>query len=473
MDNAFKEIIMTTPADNRIQAAVPFMIRLEAAGMPNIAIRTFTYYYWQLNSGGTGLISEADIEPVSTLPNAEALPAELDAVGETALPHTVLLKLNGGLGTSMGLEKAKSLLPAKHGLSFLDIVARQALCRNVPLVLMNSFVTHVDSLAALERYPNLRKNNLPLDFVQHKVPKVAQADLTPVVWAANPALEWCPPGHGDIYPALVSSGMLDKLLAADYKYAFVSNADNLGAVLDARILGYFVQNNLPFMMEVADRTSADRKGGHLARRRSDGQLILRESAQCPPEDTASFQNVYRYKYFNTNNLWLNLLALKAAMEKHGEILPLPMIRNAKTVDPRDPTSTPVYQLETAMGSAIAVFNGAAALRVPRTRFAPVKTTSDLLAVRSDAYLLSDDFRVVLHPSRQSKPVVVELDPAHYKLITQLEEHFPHGAPSLLHCERFAVRGEVVFGADVVVRGNVTIENPTPQPMIIPDGAVLE
>ncbi len=463
---------MTTPASAEIQTAVPFMQRMDAENLPEIAIRTFTYYYWQLRAGKTGLIPESEIAPVESLPDAEALPTELSAAGERALAHTVLLKLNGGLGTGMGLQKAKSLLPVKNGLTFLDVIARQAIHSGVPLVLMNSFATRADSLAALERYPQLKKGNLPLDFGQHKVPKVTQADLTPVEWTENPALEWCPPGHGDIYPALVSSGMLDKLLEAGYNYAFVSNADNLGAVIDTRILGYFAKNELPFMMEVADRTPADRKGGHLARRHSDGQLILRESAQCPPEDTAAFQNIERHRYFNTNNLWLNLPVLKETLAAHGGILPLPMIRNAKTVDPRNSNSTPVYQLETAMGSAIAVFSGSAALRVPRTRFAPVKTTNDLLAVRSDAYQLSDDAHIRLHPVRQNRPVVVELDPAHYKLITQLDEHFPHGAPSLRHCNRFAVRGNIFFGANITARGTVALENPAPDPLTIPDGTVL-
>ena len=100
--------------------------------------------------------------------------------------------------------------------------------------------------------------------------------------------------------------MLDTLLANGYEVAFVSNADNLGAELDPLPLGYFVSERLPFLMEVADRTAADRKGGHLARRKSDGRLALRESAQCPDEDTDAFQDVDRHRYFNTNNLWINL-----------------------------------------------------------------------------------------------------------------------------------------------------------------------
>ena len=206
--------------------------------------------------------------------------------------------------------------------------------------------------------------------------------------------EWCPPGHGDIYTALVTSNMLELLLSEGYEYAFVSNSDNLGAELDLQILGYFAANRVPFLMEVADRTPADRKGGHLAQR-PDGQLILRESAQCPPDEEAEFQDIKRYRYFNTNNLWINLRSLEHRLEEHQGVMPLPLIRNEKPVDPPNPETPRVYQLETAMGAAIAVFEGAQAMRVPRSRFAPVKKNSDLLVIMSDAYRLGEDYRLAL------------------------------------------------------------------------------
>ncbi|RME69586.1 MAG: UTP--glucose-1-phosphate uridylyltransferase [Chloroflexi bacterium] len=446
---------------------------MEAAGLPDIVINTFRYYYDQLLHGQTGFIPENDIEPVESVPDSETFPDSLAQTGQEALPHTVMIKLNGGLGTSMGLDRAKSLLKVKNGLSFLDIIARQALTANIPLVLMNSFATRDDSLALLRQYPDLQRDHIPLDFVQHKVPKVAQADLSPVEWPADPDLEWCPPGHGDIYTALVTSGMLTRLLDAGYRYAFVSNVDNLGAALDPLILGYFVQNDLPFMMEVADRTEIDRKGGHLARRKSDGQLILREAAQCLPDDQPEFQNIQKHKYFNTNNLWLNLPVLKQYLEEHNYLLGLPMIRNSKTVDPRDSTSTPVYHLETAMGAAIAVFEGAGAVRVPRTRFAPVKTTNDLLAVRSDAYLLTEDYRIIQNPARKLGQIVIALDPAVYRLIDEMEARFPYGPPSLLDCQRLTIVGDVRFGREVVLKGQVELINPSGSQQVIQDFAVLE
>lgn len=446
---------MTIKTKNNDKFA-PFATRMEAEGLPEIVVKTFEYYYNQLVDGQTGLIPEDDIRSVESLPDIETLPPGLAQTGQAALSKAVLLKLNGGLGTSMGLEKSKSLLVVKDGLSFLDIISRQALSAGIPLVLMNSFNTQKDSLAVLNRYPDLQ-HDIPLDFLQHKVPKVIQADLRPATWPQEPELEWCPPGHGDIYVALITSGMLDALVEAGYEYGFVSNADNLGAVMDGLLLGYFVEQQLPFMMEVADRTGADKKGGHLARR-CDGQLLLREIAQCPPDDLEPFQDITRHKYFNTNNLWLNLPALKNIIAAKDNILGLPMIRNSKTIDPRDPTSMAVYQLETAMGSAIASFPGSGAIRVPRSRFAPVKTTADLLAIRSDAYILTDDFRVVANPARKLDQIVVSLDEAHYKLVDKMESRFPYGAPSLVDCERLRIEGDIKFGRNVTIKGKVHLSN---------------
>ena len=446
------------------QQFAPFQARMQAESLPQAFIDTFRYYYTQLVAGDTGLIPEADLEPVSNLPDAEQLSPDLAQVGEAHLGQTVFIKLNGGLGTSMGLQKAKALLPVKGELTFLDIIARHTLHHNIPLVLMNSFNTRADSLAYLARYPQLGQT-LPLDFVQHKAPKILQATLQPAEWPANRALEWAPPGHGDIYTALATSGMLEKLLDRGYIYAFISNADNLGAALNTTILGHFIETGAPFMMEVADRTPADRKGGHLARRKADGQLILRESAQCPQEDRAAFQDIARHRYFNTNSLWLHLPSLQQVLDARDGILGLPMIRNSKTLNPRDPASPAVYQIETAMGSAIAIFAGARALRVPRARFSPVKTTNDLLAVRSDAFILTEDYRVVLHPQRQGKAMVCDLDPYQYKFIDQLDANFPAGPPSLLNCDKFTVRGQVVFTVPLMLTGEIEIMNDDDDPYI--------
>jgi UTP--glucose-1-phosphate uridylyltransferase len=453
---------------DRLQASVE---KMRADGVPDIAIRTFADFYERLVSGEQGTLPESDIEPVEEVDEVGSLP-EVDDEGRAALDRAIVLKLNGGLGTSMGMTRAKSLLEVKDGLSFLDIIARQVLGARerhgvrLPLVLMDSFYTREDSLAALERYPDLQRD-LPLDFVQDKVPKLLADDLVPASWPDDPALEWAPPGHGDLYTALVVSGMLEQLLERGYEYAFVSNADNLGATMDPRILAWFARERLPFAMEVADRTEADKKGGHLARR-LDGGLVLRETAQTPDADADAFQDVSRHRFFNTNNLWVNLRTLDEAMRERDGVLGLPMIVNRKTVDPGDSSSPAVVQLESAMGAAIGVFDGARALRVPRTRFAPVKTTNDLLSLRSDAYVIARDSQVELAPPRDGTPPFVDLDSRFYKLLRDFEQRIPE-APSLVACERLAVEGDVVFGRGVVVRGSVRIARDGR----IEDGAVLE
>ena len=448
----------------------PLADRMKAEGLPSVVIDTFAHYFEQLAAGQTGLIPESEIESVESLPDADDFPADLSDAGQAALPKTVYLKLNGGLGSGMGLAKAKSLLKVKNGQTFLDIIALQATHAQLPLVLMNSFSTRDDTIHALKDYPELGKGDIPLDFLQHKVPKIAQDDLAPAICDRDHDLEWCPPGHGDLYTAMITSGMLSSLLDHGYEYAFVSNSDNLGAVIDTSILGYFATNKLPFLMEVADRTEADKKGGHLARRH-DGQLLLRELAQCPDADEATFQDVSRHRYFNPNSLWVQLPPLQKVLDEKKGILGLPMLRNGKTVDPRDKASQKVWQVETAMGSAIEIFEGAGAVRVPMSRFAPIKKTSDLLDVRSDNYVLTDDHRIVANPERKLGRCVIELDDV-YKFGDDLEARFPHGPPSLIGCESLRIEGDVVFGRGVVLEGNVELVNRTGKQVQVGDGQVL-
>ena len=322
--------------------------KLQGAELSEAATKAFLHNYGKLEGGESGLIPEHDIEAVSTLPSLVELQQSGDdgdgvvdgdgsATTRELLSKTIVLKLNGGLGTSMGLEKAKSLLKVKAGRTFLDLIADQisSLSSGVQFVLMNSFSTHEDTIEALRQSRPEIANQEDLVLIQSKSPKIDTTTMEPVSHPKNPDLEWCPPGHGDIYPSLLGTGMLDRLLDKGFKYAFVSNSDNLGAVLSTDLLGHFASSGSAFMVEVAERTEADKKGGHLCRRKEDNQLILRESAMCPEEDKSKFQDVSTHRYFNTNNLWLDLAQLKHKMDECGGMLPLPLIKNKKTVDPRD------------------------------------------------------------------------------------------------------------------------------------------
>jgi UTP--glucose-1-phosphate uridylyltransferase len=426
-------------------------------GVDPVAIDVFSHYYRLLEHGETGMIPESTIEPH----DMESL-ADVDIdeqTARTALDGTAVIKLNGGLGTSMGMDRAKSLLCVRRGLSFLDIIARQVLHlrrttgARLPLIFMNSFRTSADTIAALDRYDELAVEGLPLEFHQNKEPKLLVRDLLPASLPRNPDLEWCPPGHGDLYTALLGTGLLDALLDAGYERVFVSNSDNLGATPDPRVAGWFAASGAPFAIEAVRRTASDRKGGHFARRKSDGRIILRETAQTLDEDKQALADLERHRFTSTNNLWFDLRAMKDEMRRRDGILGLPLIRNVKHLDPTDPSTPEVVQIETAMGAAIEVFEGATTIEVGRDRFVPVKTTNDLLVLRSDVYTIGEDF--VLDQTAEQIPYV-DLD-GPYKTVDAFAQRFPDGAPSLAEATSLRVRGDVTFGKGVKVVGDVEVE----------------
>ena len=421
-------------------------------GIGDLAIRVFEQNVETVARGEAGYVRESDIRPLTDVPRIT------HATGGEAIRQTAVIKLNGGLGTSMGLAKAKSLLHVTPDKTFLDIIVAQVMAvreeyeAGLPLVFMNSFHTEKDTADYLARFDSLEVEGLPLSFIQNRVPKLLRSDLSPVSHPENPALEWCPPGHGDLFTALPGSGMLNALLERGFRYAVVSNSDNLGAYPDPAIAQWFADSGAPFAMEVCKREPSDRKGGHLAVRESDGTIILREVAQTAPEDIDQFQDITRHSYFNTNTLWLDLEALSDELAKRDGYLGLPVIRNAKTVDPTDPDSAEVYQLETGMGSAIEVFEGSKAIEVDRSRFLPVKTTNDLLLIRSDVYDVAQTgilTRTVDHtPS-------ISLDPVYFGHIAAFEERCEH-VPSLVAATSLTVIGDYTFPEGFTVEGTVTL-----------------
>lgn len=453
-----------------------FAEKMMAHGLPHQLIALFSSYYEEIVLNHTGLIPDSALHPIisSDLPSIHNLDAYTSR-GNKEIAHAVIIKLNGGLGTSMGMTYAKSLIPVRGNLTFLDIIVQQTRSLKlshdveVPLALMNSFSTTEDTAKALRAMH--AEEVLPYCFTQHKFPKVDRTTLLPASYPENPSLEWNPPGHGDLYSALALSGLLDKLLQSKRRYAFISNSDNLGATLDTRILGYIAEEGIPFLMEAAPRTASDRKGGHLARQH-DGSLILRELAQCPSDDLDKFQDIERYGLFNTNNIWIDLQALKAHIRKNG-LLKLPMILNPKNVNPRDQHSDKVYQVESAMGSAISCFPGAKAVLTSRERFLPVKACPDLLAVMSDCFVMNKDASLIPNPARLLAPIAIDLDKVHYGTIDKLEQHFPYGAPSLAACSSLTVQGDVTFGNNIILRGNVAIRNFSALPVRLPSGMQID
>ncbi|KDQ57768.1 hypothetical protein JAAARDRAFT_35458 [Jaapia argillacea MUCL 33604] len=402
--------------------------------------------------------SESQILPYDGLPQA---------TDPKALHKLAVLKVNGGLGTSMGLSGAKSALEVKDGLSFLDLTVRQVEHLNathgvdVPLLLMTSFNTHEDTLRIVKKYTNHRVNITT--FNQSRYPRIAKDTMLPLPQHADDDKKtWYPPGHGDIYNALMQSGVLDKLLTNGKEYLFVSNSDNLGAVVDEGILQHLVDTQTDFVMEVTDKTKADIKGGTLID--YEDRLRLLEIAQVPPAHVDDFKSVSKFKIFNTNNLWIDLKALHRIMTRGG--MELDIIANPKVSDGRD-----VIQLETAAGAAIKHFGNSHAINVPRSRFLPVKNCSDLLLIKSDLYtvrhgqLLVDDARMF-----GSTPVI-KLDD-HFKMIPDFQQRFK-SIPHLAELDHLTCTGDVHFGRDVTLKGTVIVVANDGQRIHIPDGSVLE
>ena len=375
--------------------------KMKAHGLSETAIAQFEHLYdvWQ-HEDGTTWIREEDIEPVQDIPNFAQIYETINHdKAVDAFAKTAFLKLNGGLGTSMGLDCAKSLLPVRRHkakqMRFIDIIlgqvetARNRLGVELPLTFMNSFRTSADTMKVLNRDKRFHQDDIPMEIIQHVEPKIDLSTGEPVSFPSNPDLEWCPPGHGDLYSTLWESGLLDILESHGFKYLFISNSDNLGARPSRTLAQHFENTDAPFMIEVSKRTEADRKGGHIVRDKVTGRLMLREMTQVAPEDAAEAKNIDKHPYFNTNNIWVRIDSLREKLAQSNGVLPLPVIRNYKTVDPTDASTTEVIQLETAMGAAVSLFNGAICVEVDRMRFLPVNTTDDLFILSSDRFHLTD------------------------------------------------------------------------------------
>ena len=402
------------------------------------------------------------------VPYDSLAPAPEDAVEtKKLLDKLVVLKLNGGLGTTMGCTGPKSVIEVRNGLTFLDLIVIQIESLNakygcnVPLLLMNSFNTHDDTQKIVEKYAN---SNIEIHtFNQSQYPRLVVDDFIPLPCKGNTGKDgWNPPGHGDVFPSLKNSGKLDALLSKGKEYVFIANSDNLGAVVDLKILNHLVRNKNEYCMEVTPKTLADVKGGTLIS--YEGKVQLLEIAQVPDENVNEFKSIEKFKIFNTNNLWVNLGAIKRVVE--ADALKMEIIPNPKEVD-----GVKVLQLETAAGAAIRFFDNAIGINVPRSRFLPVKATSDLLLVQSDLYTLNDGF-VIRNPARANPAnPSIELGPE-FKKVANFLSRFKT-IPSIIELDHLKVTGDVWFGAGVTLKGKVVIAAKPGVKLEIPDGAVIE
>uniref|UniRef100_A0A8C6TEP1 UTP--glucose-1-phosphate uridylyltransferase n=1 Tax=Neogobius melanostomus TaxID=47308 RepID=A0A8C6TEP1_9GOBI len=398
---------------------------------------------------------EDSIQPYERI-RAKGLPEDIAA----ALNRLVVVKLNGGLGTSMGCKGPKSLISVRNENTFLDLTVKQiehlnkTYDTNVPLVLMNSFNTDEDTKKILQKYTHHRVQIHT--FNQSRYPRINKESLLPIaksMGADGEGEAWYPPGHGDIY--------------ARKEYIFVSNIDNLGATVDLFILQHLMSQpqdkRCEFIMEVTDKTRADVKGGTLIE--YEERLRLLEIAQVPKAHVDEFKSVTKFKIFNTNNLWISLPAIKRVHDANA--LDLEIIVNPKTLD----GGLNVIQLETAVGAAIKSFKNALGVNVPRSRFLPVKTTSDLLLVMSNLYSL--DAGSLTMSKKREFPTT-----PHVKLgssFTKVQEYLRRfeNIPDMLELDHLTVSGDVTFGKNVSLKGTVIIIANHGDRIDIPAGAMLE
>ena len=391
-----------------------------------------------------------------------------EASDPSILNKLAVLKLNGGLGTTMGCTGPKSVIEVREGMTFLDLSVRQiehlngTFNVNVPFILMNSFNTDDDTARVIQKYAN--HNVEIMTFNQSRYPRINRDSLLPCPRSATSNKNlWYPPGHGDLFDAMNNSGLLDSLIAMGKEYVFVSNVDNLGAVVDLNIFQYMIDTQAEFISEVTDKTKADVKGGTLID--YEGRIRLLEIAQVPSEHVEDFKSIKKFKIFNTNNLWLNLKAIKRVLE--NDELDLEIITNHKSLE----TGEPVIQLETAVGAAIKHFRGARGVNVPRSRFLPVKSCSDLLLITSDLYGLEHG-KLVMNPRRMfTQTPVVKLGDT-FKKVANYQKRFK-SIPEMSELDHLTVMGDVVFGRNIVLRGTVIIVANEGNRIEIPDGAVLE
>jgi len=387
------------------------------------------------------------------------------------LDQLVVIKLNGGLGTSMGCSGPKSVIPVRNDLTFLDLTVQQieylnkTYDANVPLVLMNSFNTDEDTMKIIRKYSGLKVEIKT--FNQSCYPRINKESLMPIARSCSTEddLEaWYPPGHGDFYQAFSNSGLLDEFVSQGKQFCFISNIDNLGATVDLNILNSCFTSNQEFIMEVTDKTRADVKGGTLIQ--YEGKLRLLEVAQVPKEHEDDFKSVKKFNVFNTNNLWISMPAIQRIVEERT--LDMEIIVNPKVLD----GGLNVYQLETAVGAAMKCFDNALGINVPRSRFLPVKKSSDLLLVMSNLYSL-DHGALIMSPMRMfpSTPLV-KLGDNHFKKVAAFLSRFG-SIPDLLELDHLTVSGDVTFGRGVSLRGTVIIIANHGDRIDIPAGAILE
>ena len=444
-----------------------FKTTVEPLGLSDEAQSEFLHLFARFKQSRKHAIEWNAIQPPdpSRLVSYEALTVPDETQIAEALSRLAVCKLNGGLGTSMGCTGPKSSIAVKNGLSFLDLILLQlehigkTENVNIPLLLMNSFHTHQETLKLLEG----RKTSFPIECFQQnrflRIDKDTDQPLDPNLLGED---AWYPPGHGDIYSCLKDQGLIDRLLIEGKEILFVSNADNLGAVSDPMIAHYMLKNDIPFVMEMTPKTLADIKGGTLYED-LEGKLHLLELAQVPQQHVDEFCSTRKFTVFNTNNIWIHLRHLKKRMEQ-GPMNLTPIVNEKQVV------GRPVVQLETAIGAGLESFDDAKGLVVGRDRFLPVKNTSDLMLIQSGLFVFENG-RMIRNPTHNQKTLPLVDWKAPFSDLEEFQKRVPV-IPDMRELESLEMEGDVTFEGEVSLKGRVTLVG-NEKPVRIPSGTCLE
>uniref|UniRef100_A0A914R0K1 UTP--glucose-1-phosphate uridylyltransferase n=1 Tax=Panagrolaimus davidi TaxID=227884 RepID=A0A914R0K1_9BILA len=388
------------------------------------------------------------------------------AESQELLKKLAVIRLNGGLGTTMGCEGPKSLINVKNGKTFLEIAIDQIENVNkcfeskVPLLLMDSYKTFDETSKALNLFAHDKMVTVE-QFLQSKCPRIYADTLLPVPESADSDLEgFYPPGHGNIFETLAETGLAEKLLSQGIEVIFVSNIDNTCATIDPKFIKALLNDNHEYIMEVTDKTAQDIKGGSLIE--INGRMMHLEMPQVPPEGIDEFCSTKTFKIFNTNNIWIDLKAIKDKLYD----IKREIIANKKKLS----NGREIIQLETSIGGAIRNFPNACALKVPRSRFLPVKRTQDLLLLASDAFEMDRNGIVKLVESRTTAPII-HLSGA-YDSWPEFQKRVSH-IPSLKDIETLTIKGDVTFGKGVILKGKVHLESEGKESLSIDEGVMIE
>lgn len=442
---------------NLAQTTLPhFLKKFIHRDVSTSAILSFVSMFLRHLTEQSGMVDWKSIRSLSknNLLFQNELTSDDTSVGSAHVNQVAILKVNGGLGTTMGCAYAKSLINVNQNFSFLDIIGQQVNTLRhtydvpIPLILMNSFYTDSDTTQAL-------KDKIEyVSFVQNEFPRINAESFYPFSSSEDEKLEWAPPGHGDIYESLFSSGIADELISQNIFYLFISNSDNLAATFNPAFLGKMIREKISFLMEVTPKTQSDIKGGILAE--SGNRVVLVERAQVDDAYVKEFEDTSVFPYFNTNNIWVDLREIKR--KKENNTLKLPVIANRKVVEDMS-----VIQLESAMGAAIECFEQSKIICVDRSRFFPIKNCSDLLLLKSDVVQITDGN---VHTIKNGRGVLPSIFLGkEFSSITSFDERFL-AIPSLVAANSVHLEGNISISENVIFIGNVKIVSHSRDPFIL-------